>query len=339
MPAAYARTLDGHAVCDLCPHACRPADGRRGLCGVREARRGTLYATAHGRLSAAAADPIEKKPLYHFFPGAPTLSFGGFGCNFSCRFCQNAAISRPPTDEWRTVPPTDPADAPRAARARDCRIVSFTYNEPIVNFEWVTAAARACRAEGLETVAVTAGYIQPEPRAEFFAAMSAANVDLKSFREDFYRRRCGARLQPALDTLVWLRRHTNVWLELTTLLIPGENDDPAELDDLAGWVRAELGPDTPLHFSGFFPAAEMRDRPPTPPAALRRARERARAAGLRHVYVGNCRDPEGETTWCAGCGAALIERDGFAMRAYRLTPEGRCPQCAAPCPGRWANPA
>lgn len=325
-----ARTVE----CGLCPHRCKLREGQRGICFARQCLNGQVTWSAYGQLSALALDPIEKKPLYHFLPGTQTLSTGTIGCNLACRFCQNATISKP-TDErslGETVLPEQLADL--AVRA-DCPSVSFTYNEPIVSFEYTVDAARACRARGLKTIAVTAGYIEPEPRRTFFGALDAANIDLKAFTDSFYRRLCGIHLQPVLDTLLYVKNETKVWLELTTLLIPGENDSDEELDALTQWIAAKLGVDVPLHFSAFFPTHKLLDRPPTPAATLTRARAIGLRNGLRYVYTGNVRDLEGGSTRCAGCGASLIERDGYRLTALRLR-QGACPDCGAPCAGRFA---
>ena len=323
---------DGALQCDLCPHHCRLAEGRRGLCFVRANEGGRVVLTSGMRVSGMAIDPIEKKPLYHFLPGTSSLSVGTIGCNLACKFCQNFHISNP-TDDSMLGEEARPDEVARAAQRAGCPSVSFTYNEPIVTFEHTLAMAAACRARGLKTVAVTAGYLEPEPRREFFAAMDAANVDLKGFSEDFYRRLCGARLQPVLDTLVYLRRETRVWLELTTLLIPGENDSPAELDALTRWVVANLGPDVPLHFSAFHPMHKLLDHPPTDPAAVTRAREIARKNGVCHAYSGNVRDDEGSTTFCSGCGREIVVRSGYRVVSLGVDAAGACAHCGTVCAG------
>jgi pyruvate formate lyase activating enzyme len=337
MPAAPFRVLpDGRVECGLCPHRCALKEGQRGICHVRCARGGRIEFRAFGRISGAAADPVEKKPLYHFLPATRTLSFGTLGCNLGCRFCQNWHISRPEDESALSDEIVDPADMAEAARRAGCPSVSYTYNEPIVSYEYTLACAAACRAAGVRNIAVTAGYIEPGPRAVFFGAMDAANVDLKSFDERFYRRLCGAHLQPVLDTLEFIRRETRCWLEVTTLVIPGENDSDAELRRLSEWIAGHLGPDVPLHFSAFHPNHRMLEHPATDPASLRRARALALAAGLRHVYTGNVRDDEGSTTFCHACHAAMIRRDGFQVAGNRLGPDGACPACGAACAGVWA---
>jgi len=341
VPTRFWHALEhGRVQCDLCPRGCRLAEGQRGLCYVRANVGAAVALTCWGRSSGFCVDPIEKKPLHHFLPGSAVLSFGTIGCNLTCRFCQNWDISKS-REHDRLGERALPDAIALAARRLDCPSVAFTYNEPVVSHEYVVDVAAACRERGVRTVAVTAGYVEPEPRREFFAAMDAANVDLKSFREGFYREMSSAHLAPVLDTLRYLRRETAVWLEITTLLIPGANDSDAELDELTGWIVAELGPDVPLHFSAFHPDFRLRDRPPTPITTLRGARAIAHRNGVRHAYTGNVRDLEGATTYCAGCGARLIERDGYELTAWRLK-DGACAACGEPLaghfeqsPGRW----
>jgi pyruvate formate lyase activating enzyme len=335
------RTDDGRVQCDVCPRACRLAEGQRGLCFVRARRDDAVVLTTWGRSSGYCVDPIEKKPLSHFLPGTPVLSFGTAGCNLTCRFCQNWDISK--SREMDTLADAAPPERiARAAESLGCRSVAFTYNDPVIFLEYAVDTARACHARGVETVAVTAGYVLPEPRAELFEHLDAVNVDLKGFSERFYEKLCSGQLAPVLDTLEWVKRETDVWLEITTLLIPGENDSEEELDALTAWVADRLGPDVPLHFSAFHPDYRMRDVPPTPPATLRRAREIALGRGLHYVYTGNVHDPEGQSTWCHGCGALLIERDGYVLGRWNLRPDGACAECGTPCagvfeaqPGHW----
>ncbi len=328
------RLDDGRLQCDLCPRDCRLGDGQRGACFVRMRSGDGMVLTTYGRSSGFCIDPIEKKPLNHFFPGTPVLSFGTAGCNLACKFCQNWDISKS-RDMDRLMDRASPDAIAALAAEHQCRSVAYTYNDPVIFAEYAIDTALACRAQGIANVAVTAGYIHAGARRDFFAPMDAANVDLKAFREDFYWKLTGAHLRPVLDTLAWLRAHTHVWIELTTLLIPGANDGPDELTDLARWVRDELGADTPLHFTAFHPDFRLTDRPATPPATLSRARAIALDIGLRHVYTGNVHDPEGGTTRCAGCGASLIERDWYRILAYRLTDDGRCHDCGAPLAGRF----
>ncbi|MBM5812476.1 MAG: AmmeMemoRadiSam system radical SAM enzyme [Gammaproteobacteria bacterium] len=336
MPTRYqTRLADGRVQCDVCPRHCRLHENQRGLCFVRGRGRDGIELYTWGRSSGFCVDPIEKKPLHHFLPGSAVLSFGTAGCNLACKFCQNWDLSRSRETDTLADAATPPELA-ATAHGLGCASVAFTYNDPTVFMEYAIDVAGACHDAGVRTVAVTAGYLCPEPRADFFAAMDAANVDLKSFSDDFYRRICGARLGPVLDTLVYLQRETRVWFEITTLLIPGANDSDAELDALTGWIARELGPDVPLHFSAFHPDWKMRDYPPTPAATLTRARDRARQNGLHYVYTGNVRDPGGGSTWCHGCGALLIERDWYELGRWGLTAGGCCAACSARLPGVFA---
>jgi pyruvate formate lyase activating enzyme len=331
------RLDDGRIQCDLCPRFCRLHEGQRGLCFVRARQGGRIVLTTHGRSSGFCVDPIEKKPLNHFLPGTAVLSFGTAGCNLACRFCQNWDISK--SREFDTLADAaSPATVARAAAALDCRSVAFTYNDPVVFHEYAIDVAAACREAGIRTVAVTAGYVCPEPRAEFYRYVDAANVDLKAFTERFYKRICSGELKPVLETLVYIRHETRVWLELTTLLIPGENDSDAEIRAMADWVVENLGPDVPMHFTAFHPDWKMMDKAHTPPATLTRARRIAMDAGVRYVYTGNVHDAHGGSTYCHECGARLIGRDWYELVAWTLTGEGRCLACGAPCAGVFDGP-
>ena len=295
-----------------------------------------MVLTTYGRSSGFAIDPVEKKPLAHFYPGTAALSFGTAGCNLNCRFCQNWDISK--SREWDRLAAMASPDAIAAtAWSSRCDSIAFTYNDPVIFAEYAIDTARACRERGIHTIAVTAGYISPEARAEFFAPMDAANIDLKGFTEDFYRKVTGSHLRDVLNTIAWVHDHTDTWLELTTLLIPGHNDSSQEIERMSRWIVAELGPDVPLHFSAFHPDFKMLDVPPTPPATLRAARATALDAGLRFVYTGNAHDPEDETTSCHACGHPLIERDWYEILAYRVTADGRCPACGTVVPGRFGD--
>jgi pyruvate formate lyase activating enzyme len=330
------RLDDGRVQCDLCPRDCRLHAGQRGACFVRAFDGETMVLTTWGRSSGFCVDPIEKKPLNHFHPGSSVLSFGTAGCNLACKFCQNWDISKS-RDMDRLMDQASPAAIARAAKAAGAGSVAFTYNDPVIFYEYAIEVAQACHAVGLDTVAVTAGYIHPAPREVFFHHMDAANVDLKAFTDEFYVRQCGAKLAPVLDTLAWLWHDTNCWLEITTLLIPGLNDSEAEVAELSRWVFRELGPEVPLHFTAFHPDWKLTDRPPTPAATLSRARQQALDAGLQHVYTGNVRDLAGGTTHCAGCGKALIVRDGYAIRDYRVREDGTCPDCGHRLAGRYGE--
>ncbi len=327
----------GGIVCDLCPRHCAIPPGGRGFCFVRENRDGQIVSTTYGRCTGLCIDPIEKKPLHHFFPGTPVLSFGTPGCNLGCRFCQNWTMSRSRDVEAACVAASPEAIA-QAARRHGCRAVAFTYNDPIIWAEYAGDTARACHALGVKTVAVTSGYISDQARRDFFEPIDAANVDLKGFTDDFYREYCAGRLQPVLDTLRYLARETDVWLEITNLVIPGANDSPDEIEAMCRWIAEELGPDVPLHFSAFHPDFKLTDRGPTPPATLREAHDMARRAGLRYVYTGNVYDPERQQTYCPGCGRAVIRRQGYAITAFDLM-GGRCLHCQTPLAGRFDDVA
>jgi pyruvate formate lyase activating enzyme len=336
VPTRYWHRLeDGRSQCDVCPRACRLRPGQRGLCFVRAADpAGEIVLTTYGRSSGFCIDPIEKKPLDHFLPGTAVLSFGTAGCNLACNFCQNWDISK--SREWdRLSDRADPATIARAAEELGCHSVAFTYNDPTIFLEYAIDVADACRQRGIHPVAVTAGYICPEPRRDFYAHMDAANVDLKGFTEGFYKKICGGHLDTVLETLVYLRHETEVWFEVTTLLIPGLNDSPAEIAALSSWFAENLGPDVPLHFTAFHPDWKMRDLPPTPPATLSAARRIALDHGLRYVYTGNVHDADGGSTWCPGCGTKLIGRDWYVLTTWRLDGEGRCQKCGTPIPGRF----
>ena len=304
------------------------------MCFVRARQQDQVVLTSYGRSSGFCIDPIEKKPLNHFLPGTPVLSFGTAGCNLACRFCQNWDMSK--SREMDTLADAaSPGALARAARELGCRSVAFTYNDPVVFLEYAVDVAAACREEDVRTVAVTAGYICPEPRAELYRHLDAANVDLKAFSERFYRKVCGGHLANVLETLTYIRHETDVWLELTTLLIPGENDSDREIDELSSWVVESLGPDVPLHFTAFHPDWKMGNRAPTPPSTLTRARRIALGNGLRYVYTGNVHDAEGGSTFCHACGERVIGRDWYTLFDWRLNGEGRCRSCGAGCPGRF----
>jgi pyruvate formate lyase activating enzyme len=339
VPTQYWHELDdGRVQCDVCPRACKLREGQRGLCFVRAREDDQIVLTTYGRSSGFCIDPIEKKPLNHFLPGSSVLSFGTAGCNLACRFCQNWDISK--SKETDTL--ADAASPEVIARAADelgARSVAFTYNDPVIFLEYANDVADACRARGIKTVAVTAGYVCPEPRADFFSHIDAANVDLKAFTEDFYHHVSGAHLQDVLDTIEYLVHETDVWVELTNLLIPGKNDSDEELDEMTRWVVEHLGVEVPIHFSAFHPDFKMLDVPPTPPSTLTRAREIALRNGVQHAYTGNVHDRDGGSTRCASCGEVVIERDWYVLGEYRLTDDGRCTSCDAPLAGRFDGPA
>lgn len=331
------RMPDGRVRCDLCPRFCTMKEGQRGFCFVRGVAGDRVVLTSYGRASGFCIDPIEKKPLNHFLPGTSVLSFGTAGCNLGCRFCQNHDISKARAMD-RLMDAASPDAIARAAARAGCRSVAYTYNDPVIFAEYAIDTAHACREHGIASVAVTAGYVTEKAREAFFGAMDAANVDLKAFTEDFYRKLTLSELAPVLETLEWLRRETNVWLEITTLLIPGHNDSEREIDQLVAWVADRLGTDVPLHFTAFHPDFKMNDLPRTPASTLARARRQALAAGLEHVYTGNVHDPEGQSTYCAGCGELLIERDWYVLGAWKLDPQGRCTACGHLLAGRFDGP-
>jgi pyruvate formate lyase activating enzyme len=297
--------------------------------------------TTYGRSSGFCIDPIEKKPLHHYYPGTSVLSFGTAGCNLACKFCQNWDISKSRETDTLADQAT-PAQIARAAKAMGCRSVAFTYNDPVIFLEYAVDVARECHALGIQTVAVTAAYICGEPRREFFSHMDAANVDLKAFTDRFYREICAGDLQSVLDTLVYIKKETDVWLEITNLIIPGENDSDDEIDGLSRWVAGNLGPDVPVHFSAFHPDWRMLSSPATPPSVLTRARSIAMRNGLRYVYTGNVHDETGGSTYCHSCGERLIGRDWYVMTAWGLAADGACSRCGTRCagvfgarPGNW----
>ena len=329
------RLPDGRIQCDLCPRDCRLHEGQRGACFVRQREGDEIVLTTYGRSSGFCIDPIEKKPLNHFYPGSSVFSFGTAGCNLACKFCQNWDISK--SREMDTLmDQASPEKIAESAARLDCKSVAFTYNDPVIFAEYAMDTADACRALGIQTVAVTAGYIGTEARREFYAKMDAANVDLKGFTDEFYVKLCGARLQPVLDTLVYLKHETDVWFEITTLLIPGKNDSDAEVEAMSKWIVKELGTDVPLHFTAFHPDYKLTDIEHTPAATLTRARQIAMDAGIRYVYTGNVHDREGGTTFCPGCRHKVIERDWHEILGYSLTDDGRCKRCNAQIPGRFA---
>jgi len=338
VPGKYWHTLDDQRIqCDLCPRYCKLADGQRGLCFVRARQGAQIVLTTYGRSSGFCVDPVEKKPLNHFLPGTPILSFGTAGCNLACKFCQNWDISK--SREIDTLSDqAAPEKIARAAKALNCPSVAFTYNDPVVFHEYALDVALACHEVGIKTVAVTAGYQCPEPRAEFYRHMDAANVDLKGFTESFYRNICGGHLAPILDTLVYLKKETKVWFEITNLLIPGENDSEGETARLCQWIMKNLGADVPLHFTAFHPDWKLLEHPPTPPKTLARAREIAIQNGIRYVYTGNVHDHDGCHTFCHHCKKRIVERNGYALGAWHVDALGRCEFCGTHCAGVFDGP-
>ena len=337
VPTRYWHRLDdGRVQCDVCPRFCKMKEGQRGLCFVRGNQNGEIVLTTYGRSSGYCIDPIEKKPLNHYLPGTPILSFGTAGCNLACKFCQNWDISKSREFD-RLMDRAAPEIIARAARALGCSSVAYTYNDPVIFMEYAIDVAEACREQGIKSVAVTAGYICDEPRRELYQFMDAANVDLKAFTEEFYWKVTGGHLVPVLETLEYLKHETKVWFELTTLLIPGHNDSDKELDEMTQWVVEHLGSDVPMHFTAFHPDWKMQDVPATPPATLTRARDIAVRNGVRYAYTGNVHDEKGGSTYCHACGEKLIGRDWYVITDWQLTDDGRCKKCGTTCAGHFSG--
>ena len=332
---------DGRVQCDVCPRFCKLRDGQRGLCFVRANMGGEIVLTTYGRSSGFCVDPIEKKPLNHFLPGTPVLSFGTAGCNLTCKFCQNWDISKSREFDKLQAKAT-PDMIAEAAVKTGSKSVAVTYNDPVIFLEYAVDVAEACHARGVKMVAVTAGYMCEEPRAEFYRHMDAVNVDLKAFTEGFYKNLCSAQLAPVLETLKYLVHETDVWVETTTLVIPGENDSEAEIEEMTAWVVENLGPDVPMHFSAFHPDWKMTDLPDTPIETLRRARQIALKNGVRYAYTGNVHDPEGDSTYCHNCGDLLIARDWYEINTWAVSFEGNytgnCRNCGTPLAGVFDGP-
>lgn len=327
---------DNRILCTLCPRHCVLSEGQRGFCFVRQNVGGKMVLTTYGRSSGFCIDPIEKKPLNHFFPGTSVLSFGTAGCNLGCKFCQNWDISKSREFD-RLTDQASPSEIANAAKAHNCTSVAFTYNDPVIFAEYAIDVAQACREKEIKTVAVTAGYMTDDARAEFYQHMDAANVDLKGFSEKFYDKITSGHLQPVLDTLIYLKKETNVWLEITTLLIPGENDSESEIQAMCEWMATHLGLDVPLHFTAFHPDFKMLDKPQTPATTLKRSRQIALSKGLHYVYTGNIHDPDGGSTYCHNCKKVLIERDGYELGEYNLVKINQCKFCGTICAGHFNN--
>ncbi|MGY0217054.1 AmmeMemoRadiSam system radical SAM enzyme [Endozoicomonadaceae bacterium StTr2] len=336
-PAAYPTEYwhlldDGRIQCDLCPRACKLREGQQGLCFVRARQNDTIVLTSYGRSSGFCVDPIEKKPLNHFLPGTPVLSFGTAGCNLACKFCQNWDMSK--SREMDTLADQAmPEQLALAAKKLSCRSLAFTYNDPIIFMEYALDVADAAHELDVKAVAVSAGYMCEKPREQFFSKMDAANIDLKAFTERFYKKVCGGSLGNVLETLVYLKHETSVWFEITNLLIPGENDSDNELQEMTEWIVENLGADVPVHFTAFHPDWKMRDIARTPAATLTRARNIALANGIHYAYTGNVHDSQGGTTWCSACGELLIERDWYELGIWGLNEQGCCSKCGTHLPG------
>lgn len=339
----WTETDDGKIQCNVCPRHCSLNEGQRGMCFVRKREGDEIVLTTYGRSSGFCIDPIEKKPLNHFLPGSPVLSFGTAGCNLACKFCQNWDISK--SREIHTLADrADPETIADAAEAYGCRSIAFTYNDPVIFLEYATDIAKVCQKRGIEAVAVTAGYVNEKPRRAFFEHMDAANIDLKGFTESFYKKLAAGDLEPVLETLEYLEHDTDIWYELTNLVIPDENDSTEELEQMCDWIVEHLGTHVPIHFTAFHPDYRMKDKNRTPPETLRRARRIALDAGLRYAYTGNIFDADTGSTYCHNCSERLIEREWHELGEYNLDADGNCRFCGARCagvfdssPGTWGR--
>lgn len=336
-PTKYWHQLDdGRIQCDLCPRYCRLREGQRGLCYVRGRENNQIVLYSYGRSSGFCIDPIEKKPLSHFYPGSSVLSFGTAGCNLACKFCQNWDMSK--SREMDTLADQAmPEELAQTAKRLDCESIAFTYNDPVIFIEYAVDTAQACKELGVKTVAVSAGYISAEPRELLFNNVDATNIDLKAFSNDFYKKICGGQLEIVLETLQYIRQETNAWLEITTLLIPGKNDSDQELESMTQWINDNLGVDVPLHFTAFHPDWKMLDIEATPHATLSRARAIAINNGLHYVYTGNVHDADGSSTYCPNCHARVIERDWYELGEWALDEQGNCSHCGTAIAGRFVS--
>lgn len=327
---------DGRILCTLCPRFCRMAEGQAGFCYIRKNLGGRLYSLGYGSSTGFAIDPIEKKPLNHFLPGSQILSFGTAGCNLGCRFCQNWSISKAKLDEAQSLT-VSPEQVVELAIEHRVPSIAYTYNDPVIWGEFVIDISRLARECGIKSVMVTAGYITPEARPEVFRYIDAANVDLKAFTEQFYRKLTFSHLDPVLDTLRWLKHESDIWFEITNLIIPGENDSVDETKLLCDWIVKNLGDSIPLHFTAFHPDFKLTDKPRTPTSTLKQARQIAQSLGIKYCYVGNVRDAEGQTTYCPDCHRAVIRRSWHEVLDYRIN-DGRC-FCGAQIPGFYSKDA
>ncbi len=331
----YGKLEENRVECRLCAHNCRISPGKRGLCGVRENRGGTLYSLVYGKIIAEHVDPIEKKPLFHFHPGTRAYSIGTVGCNFRCAHCQNSEISQLPHNHGGRIAGREctPDDIVAAARRTGSQTIAYTYNEPTIFFEFARDTAVLAQQERIKNIFVSNGYMSRETTKRIAPYLDAINIDLKGFTDAFYKKICGARLQPVLDSIKQMKE-AGVWLEVTTLVIPTLNDSEEELRDIARFIRS-VGADTPWHVSRFFPAYRLDHLPPTPVTTLQRAREIGLEEGLHYVYEGNVAEPESENTYCPGCGKVVIERAGFHVAAGIGVKLGKCPECGVHIAGEW----
>ncbi|MDY6990397.1 MAG: AmmeMemoRadiSam system radical SAM enzyme [Thermodesulfobacteriota bacterium] len=328
----YMSLPENEIRCNLCNHRCKIKEGKRGICTVRENRKGRLYSLVYGKVIAEHIDPVEKKPLFHFWPGSTAFSIGTVGCNFHCKHCQNFDISQYPQKQKGKIIGQDrrPEEIVAAAKAAGCKSIAYTYNEPTVFYEFAFDTALLAEKEGIRNVFVSNGYMTSDAARHIAPCLDAINIDLKAFSDKSYKEVCGARLKPVLKTIE-LMKELDVWLEVTTLIIPGLNDGEQELRDIARFVKG-VGPEVPWHVSQFYPAYKLMDRPVTPVATLRRAREIGMEEGLRYVYEGNVPGEGGENTHCYACGAVLLKRYGLTLRQNRLQ-DGKCPECGTTIEG------
>lgn len=333
----WTKLADGRVRCDVCPQHCTLREGKRGSCFVRKHHHGEIVLTSYGRSSGFCIDPIEKKPLNHFYPGSSVLSFGTAGCNLSCKFCQNWDISKSRQID-SLCDGAQPEQLARAALRYGCKSLAFTYNDPVIFLEYAVDTAIAAKESGIKSVAVSAGYICEQPRAEFYQHMDAANIDLKGFTEHFYHKICHGHLAPVLETLAYLKHETDVWFEITNLLIPDENDDDKELHQMCQWIVENLGANIPLHFSAFHPDFKMLNKQRTPLSTLLKARDIALSYGLNYVYCGNVHDTASDSTYCPKCNNRVIERDWYELGEYKLDNSGYCQHCGYLIPGCFLGP-
>ena len=332
--ANYWISIDNESIqCQLCPRNCKLKNGQKGFCFVRQNINGQLLLNAYGHSSGFAIDPIEKKPLNQFYPGSDTLSFGTTGCNLGCQFCQNWDISKSTELEKLSTKAT-PKDIAQMAKQKNCKSVAFTYNDPIIFTEYAIDTAIECHKLNIKTVAITAGYINDLPRKDFFHHMDGANIDLKSISNDFYRKFCNVEIRPILDTLIYLKNETDLWFEITNLLIPQENDSTDQISKLCDWVLKNLGDNIPIHFSAFHPAYKLLDHKRSEPQSIIDAREIALKKGIKYVYTGNIFDPKGSSTYCTTCKKKIIDRTGYTIKNIHIS-NNKCEFCGSLIEGRF----
>ena len=329
----YQSLLKDNALkCEVCPRECILKDGQKGFCNIRQNLNGNITLTSYGYTTGLAIDPIEKKPLYHFYPSSKVLSFGTLGCNMGCMFCQNWHMSKSKEDT-AILQKVEPSEIAQIAKEYDCKSIAFTYNDPVIFLEYAIDTAKEAHKLGINTVAVTAGYINPEARKDLFEHIDATNVDLKSFNEKFYQKHCLASLEPVLDTLKYIKQKTDTWLEITTLLIEGENDSDEEIKKECEWIKNNLGTTTPIHFSAFHPSYKFMNYPSTKTKTLLKAYDIAINTGLNYVYTGNILNEETSSTYCPNCLNKIIKRNGFTVENIHIDEKGRCSFCKTNCNG------